>query len=121
MALIGVGSSDPRRSVTYLSGYMTLEEAKKLVDDGMAADLCGTRLTDDGQIRDTILSNRMISLDLRELRKVAEVCAVGAGSEKATSFIAGCKGGFIKKAIMDEVCALTILSRLEDVSKDELC
>ena len=28
---------------------------------------------------------------------------------------------YIKKAIMDEVCALTILSRLEDVSKDELC
>jgi len=113
MALIGVGSDDPRRSVTYLSGYLTLEEAKKLVDDGMTADICGTRLTNNGRIRTTSLTNRVITIDLKDLRKVSEVCAVGAGSEKATSLIAGCKGGFIKKIIMDEVCALTIQSRLE--------
>ena len=114
MALIGVGSFDPKRSVTYLSGYLTLEEAKKLVDDGVGADICGTRLTPDGQIRETILTNRVITIDLKELHKVSEICAVGAGSEKAHSLIAGCKGGFIKKVIVDEVCALTIQSRLED-------
>jgi DNA-binding transcriptional regulator LsrR (DeoR family) len=115
MALIGVGSDDPRRSVTYLSGYLNLEEAKKLVDDGMGADICGTRLTPDGQIRKTSLTNRVITVDLKDLLKISEVCAVGAGSEKANSIIAGCKGGFIKKVIIDEVCALTILSRLEDL------
>jgi DNA-binding transcriptional regulator LsrR (DeoR family) len=115
MALIGVGSDDPKRSVTYLSGYMTLEEAKKLVDDGMGADICGTRLTPDGKIRKTSLTNRVISIDLMDLRKVSEICAVAAGGEKALSVIAGCKGGFIKKVIMDEVCALTILSRLEEI------
>ena len=115
MALIGVGSDDPKRSVTYLSGYLTLEEAKKLVDDGMGADICGTRLTPDGQIRTTILTNRVITIDLMELHKVSEICAVGAGSEKALSIIAGCKGGFIKKVIMDEVCGLTIMIRLGDL------
>jgi deoxyribonucleoside regulator len=114
MALIGVGSDDPKRSVTYLSGYLTLEEAKKLVDDGMGADICGTRITSDGKIRVTILTNRVNTIDLKELRKVPEICAVGAGSEKAASLIAGCKGGYIKKIIMDEVCALTIQSRLEE-------
>jgi len=113
MALIGVGSDDPKRSVTYLSGYLTLDEAKKLVDDGMGADLCGTRLTPDGKIHKTILTNRVISIDLKDIHKVAEICAVGAGGEKAQSIIAGCKGGYIKKVIIDEVCALTILSRLE--------
>jgi deoxyribonucleoside regulator len=114
MALIGLGSDDPKRSVTYLAGYMTLEESKKLVEGGMGADLCGTRLTPEGKIRETILTNRVISIDLKELRKVPEVCAVGAGSEKALSIIAGCKGGYIKKVITDEVCALTIQSRLEE-------
>ena len=80
----------------------------------MGADICGTRLTADGKIRKTILTNRVISVDLKDILKVAESCAVGAGGEKALSIIAGCKGGFIKKVIMDEVCALTILSKLED-------
>ena len=115
MALIGVGSCDPRRSVSYLSGDLTLEETKKLVDDGMGADICGTRLTSDGQIRETILTNRVISIDLMDLHKLSETCAVGAGSEKAESFIAGCKGGFIKKVIMDEVCALTIVNILGEL------
>jgi DNA-binding transcriptional regulator LsrR (DeoR family) len=113
MALLGVGSDDPKRSVTYLSGYLTLEEAKKLVEEGMGADICGTRLTSDGKIRETILTNRVNTIDLMEIRRVPDVCAVGAGSEKALSLIAGCKGGFIKKVIVDEVCALTIQSRLD--------
>jgi len=115
MALIAIGSSDPERSVSYLSGYLTLEKTKKLVDDGMGADICGTRLTSNGQIRETILTNRVITIDLMELHKLSEVCAVGAGSEKALSFIAGCKGGFIKKVIMDEVCAVSIISRSSDL------
>ncbi|HCC78554.1 MAG: hypothetical protein A2X25_09565 [Chloroflexi bacterium GWB2_49_20] len=115
MALIGVGSSNPDRSDPYLTGYLTMEESKKLADDGMGADICGTRLTSDGQIRETILTNRMISIDLMDLHKLSEVCAVGAGSEKALSLIAGCKGGFIKKVIIDEVCALSIMSRLGDL------
>ncbi len=108
MALIGVGSSDPKRSVSYLSGYLTLEETKKLADDGMGADICGTRLTSSGEIRETILKNRVITIDLMELHKIPEVCAVGAGSEKAPSFIAGCKGGFIKKSLWMS-CVLSLL------------
>ena len=113
MALIGVGSSNPERSVSYLSGYLTLEETKKLVDDGMGADICGTRLTSNGQIREIELKNRVITIDLMELHKLSEVCAVGAGSEKALSFIAGCKGGYIKKVIIDELCALSIIANQE--------
>jgi DNA-binding transcriptional regulator LsrR (DeoR family) len=114
IALIAVGSSHPERSVSFLSGYLTLEETQKLVEDGMGADLCGIRLTADGQARDTFLTNRVITIDPASLHKLNEVCAVGAGSEKAISFIAGCKGGFIKKTIMDEVCALTIIKELEE-------
>lgn len=76
----------------------------------MRADICGTRLTSNGQIRETILTNRVNTIDLQEIHKLSEVCAVGAGSEKALSFIAGCEGGYIKIVIMDEVCALTIIA-----------
>jgi len=112
MALIALGSSDPAKSVSYLSGYLTYEETKKLADEGMSADICGTRLTINGEIRETILSNRVLTIDLADIYKLKEVCAVGAGAEKAVSFIAGCRGGFIKRVIMDEVCALTIINQI---------
>ncbi|MDO9547116.1 MAG: sugar-binding domain-containing protein [Pelolinea sp.] len=114
IAIIGIGSSNPERSVSYLSGYLSLEETTKLVEDGMGADICGTRLMADGQFRDTILTDRVITVDLKDLKNLSEVCAVGAGGEKALSFIAGCKGGYIKKVIMDELCALSIIRKLED-------
>ena len=115
IALIALGSSDPAKSVSYLSGYLTYEETKKLADDGMSADICGTRLTIDGEIRETILTNRVLTIDLMDLHKLQDVCAIGAGEEKALSFIAGCRGGFIKRAIMDEVCALSIISRIKKI------
>lgn len=110
MALIALGADDPSKSVSYLSGYLTFEETKKLVDDHMSADICGTRLTPNGEIRETILTNRVLTIDLMDLHDLPDVCAIGAGAEKACSFIAGCLGGFIKYAIMDEVCALSIIS-----------
>lgn len=112
LALIALGSEDPAKSVSYLSGYLTYEETKKLADDGMGADICGTRLTIDGDIHETILSNRVLTIDLVNLHKITEVCAIGAGAEKAQSFIAGCRGGFIKSVIMDEICALSIINRV---------
>jgi DNA-binding transcriptional regulator LsrR (DeoR family) len=111
MALVGLGAVDSSKSVSYISGYLTYEETKKLADDNMAADLCGTRLTPNGEIKETFLTNRVLTIDLMDLYNLKNVCAVGAGAEKAHSFIAGCHGGFIKFAIMDEVCALTIMSK----------
>jgi len=110
-ALIGLGSEDPAKSVTYLSGYMTLDETRKIADEGMAADVCGTRLTIDGEVRETVLTNRVLTIDVTDLSRTPEVCAVGAGAEKALSFIAGCRGGYIKSVIMDEVCARSIVKR----------
>jgi len=112
LAIVGIGSEDPAKSVSYISGYLTYEETKKLADEGMAADVCGTRLTIDGEIRETILTNRVLTIDLKDLRRTPEVCAVGAGTEKALSFIAGCRGGYINTVIMDEICALSIINRL---------
>ena len=112
MALIALGSEDPLKSVSYLSGFLTYEESKRLADDGMSADICGTRITIDGEIRQTILTNRVLTIDLLDLQKLKVVCAIGAGAGKAHSFIAGCRGGFITGAIMDEVCALSILNRI---------
>ena len=114
IALISLGPDNPSKSVSYLSGYLTYEEAKKLADEGMSADICGTRLAMNGEIRETIMTNRVLTIDLMNLHQLHEVCAIGAGEEKAGSFIAGCRGGFIKKAIMDEICALTMLYRIQN-------
>ena len=111
MAIVELGSDDPSKSVSYLSGYLTYEETKKLADDGLGADVCGTRLTVNGEIRETILKNRVLTIEPADLQMLENVCAIGAGTEKVISFIAGCRSGIIKSAIMDEVCAISILSK----------
>lgn len=112
MAIIGIGAEDPAKSVSNISGYLTYDETKELHDGNMGADVCGTRLSPNGELLETFLSNRVLTIDLKDLHNIPKVCAIGAGSEKALSFIAGCRGGFIKSVIMDEVCALSIIDKI---------
>ena len=113
IACIGLGSSLPERSVSYLSGYITLKESKQLVDNGYGADICGTRLAADGSIPHTILDNRILSIEAETLRKVPLKIAAAVGSDKVCSLIAGARGKYIDVMIIDEVAALSMLNCLE--------
>ncbi len=113
IACIGLGSSMPSRSVSYISGYITLEESKDLVDSGYGADICGTRLAADGSIPHTILDNRILSVDPATLRKVPLKIAAAVGTDKTCSLIAGARGGYIDVMVIDEIAALSVLNCLE--------
>jgi deoxyribonucleoside regulator len=110
MAFIGLGSSAPEKSVSYTSGYITLEESQKLVDEGMGADICGTRVNIRGEICASILTDRVLTISPEELKKTPEVIAVAAGADKALSLVAGARGGFFNHAIIDEIAAFSMIN-----------
>ncbi|MEI6101864.1 MAG: sugar-binding domain-containing protein, partial [Eubacteriales bacterium] len=111
IALVGLGSSDPAKSMTYRGKYITLEESKQLVASGCAADLCGHRILMDATPAQTFLSDRVISIDLATLKKIPYVIAVAAGEDKALSIIAASRGQYIKTLIIDEMAAISIIKK----------
>lgn len=112
IAVVGMGSSDPAKSLTYLADYITLEESKELVKQGYAADVVGYRLDKDGSMADIPLNERVISIGLDTLRNVPNVIAVACGEDKVSSIITAVKGKYINTLVIDEIAALAIVNKL---------
>ena len=115
VALVGIGSELPEESVPYKAGNISLEQAKQLVKDGFATDICGHRIYSDGSIRENLLTGRVVAIPLERIREVPEVIGVAVGEDKARSIISAARGGFIKALITDEISAISIMG-LEGLS-----
>jgi DNA-binding transcriptional regulator LsrR (DeoR family) len=120
IAIIGISSMRPEKNVTYKAGYITLQEAKELADEGFATDLCGNRIYRDGSIRHNMLTDRLIAIPPEQLRAVPRVIAVAEGSDKASTIITAAKGGFINTLITDEIAAIAIISMFDATDERSL-
>ncbi len=108
LAFVGLGSSVPSESATYLGGYITLDEAEHLVEQGNAADICGHRLTRDGHPAKTLLEGRLITIPAADLKASPNVVGLATGEQKRDSIVSAAKGGFINGLIIDEVAAIAV-------------
>lgn len=110
MAIIGVGSNIPSRSVSYMAGYISIEESKHLIDTGLIPDISGERTNTEGEIIPHLLTDRVLSIPLKLLRNTPDVIAIAAGADKVNSLIGGARGKFYSKLIIDEIAALSIIN-----------
>jgi len=117
IALIGVGSDKPENSVSFRSGYITLEESTSLINKGLGADVAGIRLLKNGQPSAHFLSGRVLTIEPNVMQKIPCVVALGAGEEKVASLMAGARGGYINIMIIDEVTALAIINVIQKYSE----
>ena len=112
IAIVGMGSSDPSKSITYLADYISLKESIDLVEKGYSADIAGFRLHEDGSLADIPLNERVMSIGLESLKNVPDVIAVACGEDKATSVIAAARGKYINTLAIDEILAIAIIKKL---------
>ncbi|MBQ8918239.1 MAG: hypothetical protein IJ044_05915 [Oscillospiraceae bacterium] len=108
MAFLGVGSCDPYEGMMYKAGYLTVEETKQLIDMNAIGDLCGHRISPDGEHIKTFLDQRIIAIDPVRLKKIPRKVILAAGRNKAESIIAACRGGYADILVTDEIAAMTI-------------
>jgi DNA-binding transcriptional regulator LsrR (DeoR family) len=112
IAIVGLGSSDPARSATYMSGYITLEESHDLVRLGYAADICGHRLRENGEPANIPINERVISIALETLRDIPNVIAIACGDDKVTSMCAAMRGKWVNTLVTDEIAAIALVTKL---------
>ena len=111
MVVVGLGSDIPEESATYLGGYITREEAAQMVENGLAADICGHRLTREGIPARTALSGRVITISLDQLRRVPLRVGLAAGAHKKQSILAAARGGYLNALVVDDIAAIAVLGR----------
>lgn len=110
LALVGISSNLPERSVPYKAGYISLEQSRLLVENGFATDICGNRIYKDGSIQKNLLSERIVGISPDLLRSIPNVVAIAVGNDKAANILTAAAGGFINTLITDEIAAISILN-----------
>lgn len=110
IALIGIGSAYYKDSIVFRANYIEETSGKLLNDMGLVCDICGHQLMPDGTAPHTFLTDRVVGITLKELRRVPLVVGLCEGKKKMIPLLAALRGGFLNCIVIDEVAALTLIA-----------
>lgn len=112
VALVGIGRPTPD-SVVMQSGILTEAEFAELQAYGAVGDIALRFFDADGRPIQHEICDRMIGLDLDQIRKIPRVIGAAGGEAKVEVIRAALRGKLINVLVTDE---RTALSLLEDTS-----
>lgn len=108
VALIGVGTL--ANSVFVERGTLTPPMILELERAGAVGEVCGRFIDARGDECATAWRDRVISVQIDQLRKIPQVIAVVSGGDRTAALLAAIAGGVIKSLVIDEGGATTLLA-----------
>lgn len=109
IALLGVGSTDPRYSTFFHSGYFSMAELTKLQGDGAIGNVCGMHFTIGGELTGLDLQHRLVTISQEDLFRINTRFGVAGGMGKVEPMYGALKGGFINVLVTDNFAAQALL------------
>lgn len=113
VALLGVGSTDPRYSGNYLSGYFQLEDLNLLNAAGAVGNVCGIQFNIKGDETSLEFCQRLVSIRKRELCAIPARIGVAGGTGKVRPILGALRGGFLNILVTDDLTARRVLDLAE--------
>ena len=110
VALLGIGTSDPKYSALVRAGLVSEKSSTDLRDQGAVAMVCGYYVDEWGRVLDLPVNDRVISLELDRVRKLPLRVGVALGRRKVAALLAALRGGYLNVVITDETAASGILA-----------
>jgi DNA-binding transcriptional regulator LsrR (DeoR family) len=110
IAVIGLGSNRAELSAVYKSGNISREETENISKLGAVGNLCGRDIDINGNPCITSVSDKIIGIELQQLKKINTVIGVAAGFEKMEAVLGSLRGGYLNVLIVDECLANGILN-----------
>lgn len=109
VALLGVGTLDPRDQSPLLNGYLTRKEVADIRRAGGVGHICGEHYSATGKRLSIEVNERTVGIGLANLTKIPTIVAVAGGVTKAPAIVAGIRGGYLNTLITDDRAALRML------------
>jgi len=110
LALVGIGATQPSRALASSGNVFSAQEIKLLAGKGAVGDICLRFFDDTGRPVITELNDRVISMDLDELRAVPRVVAVAGGKRKTHAIRGALAGKLVNVLITDLATAARLLA-----------
>ncbi len=101
LSMVGIGEA-PVKGSSKLSDYpFDAEMIKELVESGAVGDICGNFFDINGRLCDTHLKERIVSIDITDLRSQKMVVGIGGGARKISSIVGALNGSYLDVLITD--------------------
>jgi DNA-binding transcriptional regulator LsrR (DeoR family) len=116
MALVGIGGYGHGFAEQIVrSAHLSASEQRQMEALQPAGDVCARFYDLDGNALDTPLRDRVLALDLDELRRIPLVVGIAAGHEKGRGVLGALRGDLVDVLICDQsVAALALHLERED-------
>jgi DNA-binding transcriptional regulator LsrR (DeoR family) len=101
VAVVGIGATEPSRALASSGNIFSPQEIKLLTSKGAVGDICLRFFDAAGKQVITELNDRVISMELNQLRAVRRVIGVAGGSRKINAIRGALAGGLINVLITD--------------------
>jgi DNA-binding transcriptional regulator LsrR (DeoR family) len=112
IALVGIGSLDESAFVE--RGVLTAADFAALRDAGAIGEICGRFYDRSGRECTTEYRDRVVSVELDELRRCQEVVGVTNGPRRAHAVFAALRGRLVNALVIDQQGAEALLAERDD-------
>ena len=101
LALVGIGSVDPSQLLALSGNVFSPKELDQLRQQGAVGDVCLRFFDVDGNPIENALDNRVIGMQLEQLRKVERSVGIAGGKRKFEAIRGALRGKLINVLITD--------------------
>jgi DNA-binding transcriptional regulator LsrR (DeoR family) len=114
--LFGIGSMTSDLIFTR-GGILKRKDLEQLRQAGSVGDICAHFYNIEGIEVPSAFGDRIVGINLDDLRSDALTVAVAGGADKVLPVIGALRGGFVKVLITDEQTALSVLNYGKEIDK----
>ena len=105
IALVGIGDVEPSKMLSMSGNIFTEEEQILLSQNGAVGDILLRFFDANGKLVQGPLNNRVVSMNLEQLRKTNRAIAVAGAERKYHAILGALRGGWINILITDHCTA----------------
>jgi DNA-binding transcriptional regulator LsrR (DeoR family) len=109
LALVGIGATEPSKLLASSGNVFSPHELKSLSAHGAVGDICLRFFDAAGAPVQTPLNDRVISIELAQLKQVRRVVGIAGGKRKTAAIRGALAGGWINMLITDRSTAERLL------------
>lgn len=107
VALVGIGTLDNSAFVD--RGVLSVADRQDLKARGAVGEICGRFFDQAGDECDSPWRDRVMSIDLEQVRRIPQVIGVVAGADRSAAIAAAIRGGLVKSLLIDGAGAKALL------------
>jgi DNA-binding transcriptional regulator LsrR (DeoR family) len=115
VAIVGVGTLT--NSVFAARHVLSFQDMEELTRCGAVGEICGRFYDKNGQECDSPWRDRVLSIDLEQIRQIPQVIGVVAGGDRSAAITAAIRGGLLKALVIDDIAAGFLCATFRPVAR----